>query len=219
MVRSSSPATLGRVVYFLCTVLQVPIFPVYPLTSEGIADFNMAPEYASSLQVVLATLGPKLGSNLELLSLAVLPGAAVRELCNWIFCKVGVRWCKYSPVFNWSDPSTLADQPPFAASYLGPRLSATYSENLVQLFAGCFVTIGASVICIYTSTKLSLLGIGVSVHAVLKQSCKLAPWVGIPVSSAVLASELLELRKLADDASGGEPAGVDNSEEETKKGK
>ena len=42
---------IGRLVYFLCVVLQITMFPVLPLAEEGKADHKADPTFVSPLQV------------------------------------------------------------------------------------------------------------------------------------------------------------------------
>ena len=42
---------IGRFCFFMCVVLQLTVFPVFPVTEEGKADRKAEPKFVSPLQV------------------------------------------------------------------------------------------------------------------------------------------------------------------------
>eukprot|EP00192_Tetraselmis_astigmatica_P019180 CAMPEP_0117675574 /NCGR_PEP_ID=MMETSP0804-20121206/15683_1 /TAXON_ID=1074897 /ORGANISM="Tetraselmis astigmatica, Strain CCMP880" /LENGTH=229 /DNA_ID=CAMNT_0005484597 /DNA_START=24 /DNA_END=713 /DNA_ORIENTATION=- len=198
---------LGRLVFFLCIALQMPIFPVFQLkvgsegegeSNSGAVDPSATPEYVSSIQVVFAFVGAAVEKESpELLSAAVLPGALAREAANVLQCKLEVGTCREWPLFDWSDWRKLGRQPPFSPAEMSPRLMATYPSKSRELFAGSLFSLVAALLCVVGNTKSAIFGTGLALYGCLGEGHKLAPWVGVLVSAAVLVSGMLDIKPAA----------------------
>ena len=88
----------------------------------------------------------------------------------------------------------MSSHPDYSSQGLLDALQASYPQRIQELFAGCIFTVTSALLCALCSTKMTVLGVGVSIYAAMGEGLKLAPWVGVLVSAAMLSSGLLDLK-------------------------